>query len=114
MNPSLRHKMLIEDFLQLQEERTATYETLNRLIQDAEKDNRPCLFTEQMRLITESFNNISKRVISIKLELQEMDYGLSAEAISELQELEQAKLRLTADVHIKERTLKHSNGTQLQ
>jgi len=105
---------LIKEFLELQAERCKAYNQLNESIGSAETQMQSCSFTEQMRLVTEAFRLISGKIIVIKEELVAMDFTLSAEAISELQELEQIKLRLTADVYIKQRMLKHKEDEQME
>merc|ERR1712212_481065 len=72
-----------------------------------------CQFTSNITKITEKFQKVSLKIIEVKDELLRQEHKLAAEALAELQQLEEAKLRLTVDVYVKKRMLSDNESNEL-
>ncbi|KAF2352800.1 hypothetical protein FHG87_016439 [Trinorchestia longiramus] len=92
---------MLKEFMKLQEQRCVAYNTLERCMREFRAKKQLCAFQGTMREITDTFQTVSLAIIQLAKDLGEAGHNQSAMFIDQLQDYEQAKLRLTAEMHIK-------------
>ncbi|XP_018009765.1 uncharacterized protein LOC108667269 [Hyalella azteca] len=104
--------VMMQEFMKLQEQRCVAYNTLERCMREFRQMKQLCAFQGTMKEITETFQTVSLAIIQLSKELKEAGHLQSSKYCEDLQELEQMKLKLTAEMHIKLQALSRNDNEE--
>lgn len=96
---------MLDEFIKLQGQRCVAYNTLERCMREFRASKQMCAFTDTMREITSTFQTVSLAIIQLGKDLDSLGFKQSAELIEKIQDMEQLKLKLTAEAHIKQQAI---------